>query len=193
MSDLLKGFGNIGGLGGIVKGITTFMPQDDPNTQLLKLQSEVSDLKSQETELYTEIGRAAIEKFGLDEFDEATDRMKLIRANLVAAETKLKEEQEEKEAREKAEKESMAGRTCPKCGQENPEGTKFCQECGFKLGRQGTACPACGTVNPAGVKFCQECGNRLEAVAVAAPACPVCGLENPSGTRFCGGCGNKLE
>ncbi len=193
MSDLLKGFGNIGGLGGIVKGITTFMPQDDPNTQLLKLQSEVSDLKSQETELYTEIGRAAIEKFGLDEFDEATDRMKLIRANLVAAETKLKEAQEEKEAREKAEKESMAGRTCPQCGHENPEGTKFCQECGFKLGRQGTACPACGTVNPAGVKFCQECGNRLEAVAVAAPACPVCGLENPSGTRFCGGCGNKLE
>lgn len=192
MSDLLKGFGNIGGLGGLVKGITNFMPQDDPNTQLLKLQSEVSDLKAQETELYTEIGRAAVEKYGLEEFGDAAARMRLVQANLVSAEARLKEAKGEMEARENAEKEALAGRTCPQCGHENPEGTKFCQECGAKLGMQGTACPSCGTVNPNGIKFCQECGTRLE--ASPAPAiCPDCGMENPAGTRFCGGCGSRLE
>ncbi|MCC8026666.1 MAG: zinc-ribbon domain-containing protein [Clostridium sp.] len=193
MSDLLKGLGNIGGLGGIVKGITNFMPADDPNTQLLKLQSEVSDLKSQETGLYTEIGRAAVEKYGLDAFSDVADRMKLIQANLAAAEAKLQEAKGEAEAREKAEKEALAGRTCPQCGHENPEGVKFCQECGAKLGGQGTPCPSCGAQNPPGVKFCQECGTKLESAAPAAPAtCPACGMENPPGTRFCGGCGAKL-
>ena len=191
MSDILKGLGSIGGLGGIVKGITNFMPQDDPNTQLLKLQSEVSDLKSQETELYTEIGKAAVEKYGLEEFGEVSDRMKLIQANLAAAEAKLKEAQGAKEEQEKAEKEALAGRTCPQCGHENPEGTKFCQQCGEKLGVQGAPCPSCGTMNPPGVKFCSSCGSKLE--AAAAPAtCQGCGLENPPGTKFCGGCGAKL-
>lgn len=193
MSDLLKGLGNIGGLGGIVKGITNFMPADDPGTQLLKLQSEVSDLKSQETDLYTEIGRAAVEKYGLEGFSEVSDRMKLIQANLAAAEAKLKEAKGEAEARAKAEKEALAGRTCPQCGHENPEGVKFCQECGAKLGVKGTSCPSCGAQNPSGVKFCQECGAKLEcAVPAASAVCPVCRMENPPGTRFCGGCGAKL-
>lgn len=192
MSDILKGLGSIGGLGGIVKGITNFMPQDDPNTQLLKLQSEVSDLKSQETELYTEIGKAAVEKYGLAEFNEVADRMKLIQANLVAAEAKLKEAQGAKEEQEKAEKEALAGRTCPQCGHENDEGVKFCQECGTKLGLAKAACPACGAANPPGVKFCQECGAKLES-APAPTVCSGCGMENPPGTKFCGGCGSKLE
>lgn len=191
MSDLLKGLGNIGGLGGIVKGITNFMPQDDPGTQILKLQSEVSDLKSQETDLYTEIGRAAVEKYGLEAFGEAADRMKLIQANMAAAEVKLKEAQGVQQEKEKAEKEALAGRTCPQCGHENPEGVKFCQECGAKLGGQNL-CPSCGAANPPGVKFCQECGTKL-AEAAAPAACPSCGMENPPGTRFCGGCGAKLE
>lgn len=191
MSDLLGGLGSIGGLGGIVKGLTNFMPQDDPGTQLLKMQGEVSDLKKQETDLYTEIGRMAVEKYGLEDFGEVADRMKLIQANMAAAEAKLKEALSAKEEQERAAKEAAAGRTCPQCGHENPEGTKFCQECGSKLGVQNT-CPSCGAANPAGVKFCQECGARM-AAAPAPAACPSCGMENPPGTRFCGGCGAKLE
>ena len=191
MSDPMKGLGGIGGLGGIVKGIASFMPQDDPGAQLLKLQGEVSDLKTQETGLYTEIGRMAVEKYGLEDFGEASDRMKLIQANLAAAEAKLKEAKGEAEAREKAEKEALAGRTCVQCGHENPEGTKFCQQCGAKLGAVNIPCPSCGTENPAGVKFCQQCGGRMEAGAAPA-ACPGCGTQNPPGTKFCGGCGAKL-
>lgn len=191
MSDLLGGLGNIGSLGGIVKGLTNLMPQDDPGTQILKMQGEVSDLKKQETDLYTEIGRQAVEKYGLEDFGEAADRMKLIQANMAAAEAKLKEALSAKEEQERAAKEAASGRTCPQCGHENPEGTKFCQECGSKLGMQNI-CPSCGAANSAGVKFCQECGARM-ASAPAPAACPSCGMENPPGTRFCGGCGTKLE
>lgn len=192
MSDLLSGLNGLGGLGGLMKGLTSIMPQDDPNTQLLKTQGEVSELQKQESDLYIEIGKAAVAQYGLESFGEAADRMKLIQANLAAAEAKLKEAQSAKEQKEKAEKEALAGRTCPQCGHENPEGTKFCQECGGKLGVVKNTCPACGAENPAGVKFCQECGAKLS--APAAPAvCPACGAQNPPGTRFCGGCGTRLE
>ena len=47
---------------------------------------------------------------------------------------------------------------CLKCQFENPNGAKFCNECGNKL---QFACPQCGNVNPAGSKFCNECGIKL--------------------------------
>src|SRR5579884_4100696 len=57
---------------------------------------------------------------------------------------------------------------CARCGAENPQGVKFCGECGSPLARP---CPACGTLNEAGRKFCGECGARLAATA-SAPAVP---------------------
>ena len=44
-----------GGLGGLMKGLSNFMPQDDPNTQLFKLQAEVTDLKKKENDLYARL------------------------------------------------------------------------------------------------------------------------------------------
>ena len=93
---------------------------------------------------------------------------------------------------ERLKKEALAGRTCSQCGHENPEGNKFCQECGSKLGVQNL-CPACGAANAPGVKFCQECGSRLQAEEPTSVFCPSCGKENPVGTRFCGDCGERLE
>ncbi len=186
----LGNLGNLGGsLGGIMKGISSFMPADDPNTQLIRLQSEVSDLKKQETDIYTEIGKMAVSQFGIDSFPSVSDRMKLIQANLAAAEEKLSTAKGEKEARDSAAQAAKAERCCPQCGHENPEGVKFCQECGGKLGVQNL-CPSCATANPPGVKFCQECGSKLQ--AEPGGICPSCGQDNPPGTRFCGGCGAKL-
>ncbi|MGD8765953.1 MAG: adenylate/guanylate cyclase domain-containing protein, partial [Desulfobacteraceae bacterium] len=47
---------------------------------------------------------------------------------------------------------------CPKCQFENPQGAKFCAECGNKL---EVICPQCKTSNAASFKFCSECGNQL--------------------------------
>ena len=69
MADL---FGGLSGLGGIMKGLSNFMPQDDPKTRMFKLQSEVSELKKQEEGLYTEIGKRAVEQYGLKEKDDMT-------------------------------------------------------------------------------------------------------------------------
>ena len=55
---------------------------------------------------------------------------------------------------------------CPKCQFDNPEGAKFCNECGNKL---EISCPECGKVNPLGSKFCSECGHDLKAPKEAPP------------------------
>src|SRR5262245_11616230 len=47
---------------------------------------------------------------------------------------------------------------CASCGCENPEGMKFCEECGTKLVR---ACPSCGQQVRPTAKFCGECGTTL--------------------------------
>ncbi len=50
--------------------------------------------------------------------------------------------------------------TCGACGSPNPEGMKFCGECGQAL-RAAAACPGCGFENPPVFKFCGECGASL--------------------------------
>jgi len=47
---------------------------------------------------------------------------------------------------------------CPFCQIENPEGTKFCGECGSRL---ALICPKCGKVNPPTNNFCGGCGSPL--------------------------------
>src|SRR6056297_1940205 len=49
---------------------------------------------------------------------------------------------------------------CPKCQFDNPDGAKFCNECGSKL---MFMCPVCSKINPPGSKFCNECGHNLQA------------------------------
>jgi double zinc ribbon protein/adenylate/guanylate cyclase family protein len=47
---------------------------------------------------------------------------------------------------------------CPSCGFENPEGLKFCNECGAPL---RMPCAQCGFANQPQAKFCGECGVAL--------------------------------
>jgi hypothetical protein len=59
---------------------------------------------------------------------------------------------------------------CPKCGTANRDGSKFCNECGEKLGTQTQLkCPECGALNSVQNVFCTECGARLPSAPVAAP------------------------
>jgi class 3 adenylate cyclase/tetratricopeptide (TPR) repeat protein len=47
---------------------------------------------------------------------------------------------------------------CPRCQSDNPDGTKFCIECGNPL---RSRCPYCGADNLPRAKFCGECGTSL--------------------------------
>jgi class 3 adenylate cyclase len=47
---------------------------------------------------------------------------------------------------------------CPACRHENPDGAKFCNQCGEPLPFH---CLKCGTSNPAGARFCNECATPL--------------------------------
>lgn len=49
---------------------------------------------------------------------------------------------------------------CWKCGEEIPEGSKFCPFCGAP--QTPLKCPKCGTINSPGAKFCSNCGAPLQ-------------------------------
>ena len=49
---------------------------------------------------------------------------------------------------------------CASCGYGNPEGMRFCGQCGIAL---AFACPRCDTEMPAGFDYCGKCGTRLAA------------------------------
>jgi membrane protease subunit (stomatin/prohibitin family) len=79
---------------------------------------------------------------------------------------------------------------CPSCGAQNPEGNKFCAQCGSGLQPKGAKCPNCGTDNPSTNKFCSNCGKSMTPSTLT---CSKCGTKNQQGQKFCGNCGEKLE
>jgi membrane protease subunit (stomatin/prohibitin family) len=83
---------------------------------------------------------------------------------------------------------------CPKCGFQNPQNAKFCNNCGTPMQSSAQTaatvnCPKCGTANPATAKFCVSCGAQMQATV----KCAKCGTEAPAGTKFCPNCGAKLK
>jgi len=53
---------------------------------------------------------------------------------------------------------------CPGCQAANPEGNRFCGQCGTTLA--SSDCPSCGATNPEGQPFCGRCGSALDDTAV---------------------------
>jgi len=53
---------------------------------------------------------------------------------------------------------SFSQPTCPSCGHENRDGSRFCEDCGARL---ATRCAACGTELRPAAKFCDGCGQPL--------------------------------
>lgn len=151
-----------GGLGGILGGLAkSVVPKDTPEGKLLAAQSELSDLQKQESEILMEIGKQAYEQ-NPSAWPQA-DKLKLIQSNIASAQATLdnaKKAQEDADAAKAAE--DAKGR-CAECGHKNPDGVKFCQECGNSLAASGPKhCTSCGAELSSGTRFCGECGARQE-------------------------------
>ena len=164
MSDILTG---------IVKGLSGFMPQDNPDVKIFNAQTEMKELSAKMEKVYARLGRQVYESDGGEAYPEMKVELDMLTANHKEAEARLQTAKEEKAAKERAEAEERARReaeeqanACPNCGAYCPEGSKFCQECGFKLVKP----------EPATKRFCTNCGSEI------AP-----------GQRFCTGCGTKVE
>jgi regulator of replication initiation timing len=149
--------------GGLMKGIGAFMPQDDPNVKLFQSQSEISDLQNKIQELYAKIGEKAYPTIkDQAEYSDLVAELNFTKKKLKTVEDELQTAQNTKTEQEAKEQEALRSRTCPNCDTLNPEGVKFCQECGAKLNQSTKVkCPDCGTEFPIGTRFCGECGRQL--------------------------------
>ena len=159
-NDLFGGLGNLGGLGNILGGIAkSVVPKDTPEGKLLAAQSDLSELQKQEGDILLEIGKQAYEQNPSAWPQDA--KLKLIRQNIATAQATL---DEAKAAQEQADAEKAvedAKGRCPSCGHKNPDGVKFCQECGSPLAAAGPKhCISCGVELSAGTHFCGECGAK---------------------------------
>ena len=61
---------------------------------------------------------------------------------------------------------TAAGVACPSCSHDNVGDSKFCNDCGTRLG--AAPCASCGEKLEAGSKFCRHCGAKAGASAPAA-------------------------
>ena len=144
-SDLFGSIGNF--FEDVAKSV---VPKDTPEGKLLNTESELNDLKRQETELLQEIGRQAYADN--PSIWPQDSRLTLIRQNMSSAQSTIAE------IKAAIESEEAKGR-CPNCGFKNDEGMRFCRECGTSLEAAPTKyCTSCGAVLAPGVRFCGSCG-----------------------------------
>jgi hypothetical protein len=161
-NDLFGGLGSLGGLGDVLGGIAkSVVSKDTPEGKLLAANSEVGDLQKQESELLLEIGKAAYQQNPSAWPQDS--KLRLIRQNLDAAQTTLSEAKQAQEAAEATRAAEDAKGRCPQCGHKNPDGVKFCQDCGSPLASTAPKhCSSCDAELPPGTRFCGECGAQQD-------------------------------
>ncbi|MBE6506845.1 MAG: zinc ribbon domain-containing protein [Methanocorpusculum parvum] len=93
------------------------------NVKEAQLKSELNDLKREETEIYAEIGRQAVSEAGVQKFGDAGAKLLEVQEKIAAKEAEISDV-----------KGPEAELVCPSCKTPYTEGTKFCSNCGAKLG-----------------------------------------------------------
>ncbi len=156
---------------GLVKGLASLAPQDDPEIKLFNAQNELKELSEKEEAIFARLGRRLYTENGKDAYPDESVQLSAIAASRTEIEARIVQIREEKAAREKAEEEASAAReaeealrTCPNCGLVNAEGCKFCGDCGTKLPQKieekKRFCTECGEELSDGMKFCSSCGAK---------------------------------
>lgn len=92
------------------------------NVKAVQLQSELNDLKREETEIYAAIGRLVVAAEGTENFGETGVKLLDVQEKIAAKEAEILEV-----------KGPQASLVCPNCGAEASEDMKFCGNCGAKL------------------------------------------------------------
>ena len=98
-----------------------------------------------------------LEKFIISKIDydrEFLNKIKDIRQTAVM--NKYKEENKLVEEKKKPQTSK-----CDACGHTNPEGAKFCQNCGSEI-VTNLECKSCHKLLPKNAKFCHHCGTKVE-------------------------------
>lgn len=97
------------GLGGLMKGLTGLMPQDDPEVKKMQAQSDLNDLRKQETEIYAEIGKQALSRSS-GQFPELESKLRSVQVSLAQAQSRLEQvkAEEAKKDRRNSERRSDA-------------------------------------------------------------------------------------
>lgn len=158
-----------GALGGLMKGLSSIIPQDDPAMKMAMSGLDVASLEKKIEAVYAEIGKKVWPSLK-DDPAYADQALALAAAQKELEDAKIKLDsakaaQAVKEAEEavadEARQAEEATRTCTECGMLNEPGTKFCAECGAKLPGGPAYCGSCGAANPAGTKFCSQCGKAI--------------------------------
>ena len=136
----------------------------DINEQLVALATEIESLEGSRIKALVGFGELALPELKdkaefseaaaeIEEMDAKIAESKENKVTLEATKAQLEFEQRERDVR----------RTCFVCNRVNPEGARFCEGCGGKLGDLPREfCKKCGTLNLSTLKFCGECGNKLD-------------------------------
>ena len=83
--------------------------------------------------------------------------------------------------------ESLPTVTCPDCGIDTPQNSRFCYKCGHPM-IATDRCPDCAVDLGPDAKFCHSCGKKLGEKT----SCSKCGTKLPSGSKFCTDCGEEV-
>ena len=144
-------------LEGIVKGIASMGPQDNPDIMIFNSQNEIKDLVEKENELFEELGRKVYEDGGKDKYPEIATQLDEIKAKKQELENKIQEIKNEKELAKQVSNDEVE---CSNCGAMNAKGARFCSGCGGKLPELSSKrfCTSCGAEVAEGMKFCSGCG-----------------------------------
>lgn len=75
-------------LTGIVKGLSGFMLQDDPDVKIFNAQTEMKEFSEREGKIYARLGRQVYETDGGENYPEIRAELDLLAANKQAAESR---------------------------------------------------------------------------------------------------------